>query len=66
MEAAFKKEFSLFNVSSELQNYFKEFPAVKCNFENTLITNGANALLNQKIGVVETDEPLMVFLKTME
>ena len=64
VEAAFKKEFPLFNVSSELQNYFKEFPAVNCNFGNTSITNGANALLNQKIGVVETDEPLMVFSET--
>lgn len=61
VEAAFKKEFSLFNVSNELQNYFKEFPAVKCNFSNTLVTHGANILLTQKIGVVETDEPLMVF-----
>lgn len=64
VEAAFRKEFSLFNVSSELQNYFKEFPAVKCNFGSTPITNGANALLTQKIGVIETDEPLMVFSET--
>ena len=63
VEAAFKKEFPLFNISSELQNYFKEFPAVKCNFSNALVTNGANALLTQKIGVVETEEPLMVFLE---
>jgi len=61
VEAAFKKEFSLFNISSDLQNYFKEFPAVKCNFGSTPVTNGANSLLTQKIGVVETDEPLMVF-----
>ncbi|MES2763297.1 MAG: hypothetical protein V4677_13880 [Bacteroidota bacterium] len=61
VEPAFKKEFSLFNLSSELQSYFEEFPAVKCNFANTSVTNGANALLTQKIGVVETDEPLMVF-----
>lgn len=61
VEAAFKKEFSLFTVSNELQNYFKEFPAVKCNFSNTTVTHGANSLLTQKIGVVETDEPLMVF-----
>ena len=63
VEAAFKKEFSLFTVSNELQNYFKEFPAVKCNFANTAVTLGANSLLTQKIGVVETDEPLMVFIE---
>ncbi len=61
VEAVFKKEFSLFTISNELQNYFKEFPAVKCNFSNTSVTHGANTLLAQKIGVVETDEPLMIF-----
>lgn len=64
VEAVFRKEFALFNITIELQNYFKELPAVKCNFDNTLVTNGAHALLNQKIGVVETDEPLMVFSET--
>lgn len=61
VEASYRKEFSLFSVSTELQNYFKNFPAVKCAFKNTLVSNGANSLLTQKIGVVETEEPLMVF-----
>lgn len=63
VEAIFQKEFSLFTISKELQNYFKVFPAVKCAFKNTLVSNGSNALLTQKIGVVETEEPLMVFLE---
>jgi hypothetical protein len=61
VEAAFRKDFTLFNVSSELQNYFKEFPAVKCNFGKTPVSNGSNTLLTQKIGMIETDEPLMTF-----
>lgn len=62
-EAVYQKEFPLFTVSSELQNYFKEFPAVKCNFSNSLVGNGANKLLTQKIGVVATEEPLFVFFE---
>ena len=61
VEAVFIKEFPLFNISNELQNYFKEFPAVKSNFYTAKVSVGANLLLSQKIGVVETDEPLMVF-----
>jgi hypothetical protein len=63
-EAVYHKEFPLFTVSSELQGYFKEFPAVKCNFNSNLVANGANKLLTQKIGVVETEEPLFVFFET--
>lgn len=62
-EAVYQKEFPLFTVSSDLQNYFKEFPAVKCNFSSNLVANGANKLLTQKIGVVETEEPLFVFFE---
>ena len=63
IEATFKKEFPLFNVSSELQNYFKEFPAVKCNFTSNPVSNGGNKLLTQRIGVVDTEEPLFVFFE---
>ncbi len=62
-EAVYRKEFPLFTVSSELQGYFKEFPAVKCNFNSNLVANGANLLLTQNIGVVETEEPLFVFFE---
>lgn len=61
VEAHYKKDFSLFSISQELQNYFKNFPAVKCAFKPTAIANGLNSLLTQKIGVVETEEPLMTF-----
>lgn len=61
VEASYKKEFALFSVSNELQGYFKELPAVKCAFKSGLNTNGINTLLAQKIGVVETEEPLLFF-----
>ena len=60
-EATLKKEFALFTLSNELQQFIKEFPAVKCNFSNNFISNGSNILLSQKIGLVETDQPLLVF-----
>lgn len=61
VEAFYKKEFSLFGISNDLQNYFKNLPAVKCPYKTMAVANGANSLLTQKIGVVETEEPLMVF-----
>ncbi len=64
VEAAYQKEFPLFSISNELQSYFKEFPAVKCNFSTPLVSNSANKLLTQKIGVVATEDPLFVFSET--
>lgn len=61
VEAAYQKDFSLFTLSDDLKNFIKNFPAVTCAFKNNKVTNGANILITQKIGVVETDEPLMVF-----
>ncbi|MBL7935776.1 MAG: hypothetical protein JNM51_08235 [Bacteroidia bacterium] len=61
VEAAYQKDFSLFTLSDDLKSFIKNFPAVICAFKNNKVTNGANILITQKIGVVETDEPLMVF-----
>lgn len=61
VEAAFQKDFSLFTLSDELKNYIKDFPAVLCPFKNNTTTNGVNILLSQKIGVVETEYPLLSF-----
>jgi hypothetical protein len=60
-EPAFKNEFSLFTISNELKNMIKKFPAVTCSFKKNAVTNGSNIMLSQKIGVVETDEPILVF-----
>ena len=60
-EPSVNDAFTLFGISNELRTYFKELPAVKCNFGNTTISNGSYALINQRIGVVNTENPLFVF-----
>lgn len=60
-EGVFQKEFSLFTLSDELKNYIKNFPAVSVPFKNGLVNNGSNILIAQRIGVVETEEPLLLF-----
>ena len=61
VEAVYRKDFTLFTISTELQNFLKDLPAVKCNFANTVSGNTVNSLLTQKIGLVETDYPLLYF-----
>jgi len=53
--------FGLFNLRTELQNFLETCPAVKCVFGKHLLSNSASSLLYQKIGNVETNEPLFVF-----
>jgi hypothetical protein len=60
-EAIEAKGFSLFTVSEELKKYFKEFPAVNSVMGNYTIANSVNVLLNQRIGIVETENPLLLF-----
>lgn len=60
-EAVEAKGFSLFTVSEELKKYFKEFPAVNSVMGNYTIANSVNVLLNQRIGIVETENPLLLF-----
>lgn len=60
-EAAFNKNFTLFNLSDELKKYIKDLPAVNSYFGNYSTSASANSLLFQKIGFVETENPLIVF-----
>jgi hypothetical protein len=60
-EPIFNSGFSLFNVSNELKNYLKEFPAVTCALTSYKVSNGAVALVNQQIGQVQTENPILVF-----
>lgn len=60
-EALLNKNFTLFNISDELKNFIKDFPAVSTLFGNYITSPGANSLLFQKIGVVETENPLLLF-----
>jgi hypothetical protein len=61
VEASYANEFTLFNISNELKNFINQFPGVTTNFLNTISNNGVNSLITQKIGVVQTDVPLMFF-----
>lgn len=61
VEPNFKKEFALFSVSPALQNYFKELPAVRCPFRGTVNGNQVSSLLTQRLGVVDSEEPLLFF-----
>jgi hypothetical protein len=60
-EPVFNSGFSLFNISSELKNYLKEFSAVTCALTSYKVSNGAVALVNQQIGQVQTENPILVF-----
>ncbi|MGZ3884381.1 MAG: hypothetical protein ACXVP0_14790 [Bacteroidia bacterium] len=60
-EAVLNKNFTLFNVSDELKNFIKDLPPVNSFFANYSVSAGANSLLLQKIGIVETENPLFVF-----
>lgn len=63
-EGIYQKEFSLFTLSDELRTYIKNFPAVSSPFKTGSVQTGANILIAQKIGVVETEDPLMFFTET--
>jgi len=53
--------FALFGVSNELKNYVKEFPAVSCPLATYKMATGASVLLNQQIGQVQTENPILIF-----
>lgn len=60
-EAVISNSFPLFTLSDELRGFIRNTPAVQCPFGNYKIGPSANVLLNQKIGMVETTNPLMSF-----
>lgn len=53
--------FSLFRISSELQAYLENCPAVRCFYGRHLLSNSTVCLLRQRIGSVESAEPLFLF-----
>lgn len=60
-EASLQESFNLFNISDDLKNYAKNFPALQCPFGNYSLANSAQAMINQRIGIVNTNNPLIVF-----
>ncbi|MBI2269884.1 MAG: hypothetical protein HYU69_05935 [Bacteroidetes bacterium] len=61
VEAVMTTSFPLFTVSDELRNLIKNMPAVQSPFGNYRTGTSANVLLYQKIGIIETQTPLMIF-----
>lgn len=55
------KSFGLFNMSDDFKKFIKELPPLKTFFGNYSLSNSANSLINQKIGIVETENPVLIF-----
>lgn len=53
--------FGLFSLSDGLKKIIGDLPAVKTPFGNYALANGANPLLLQRIGSVETENPVFWF-----
>ncbi|MBL7888362.1 MAG: hypothetical protein JNL24_02355 [Bacteroidia bacterium] len=53
--------FPLFTLSDELKQAVKDFPAVASPYSNTSSDISGNALFYQRIGIVDTKNPLMSF-----
>ena len=60
-ESVLNENFNLFTLSDELRNFVQNFPAVNTPFATYQISPTANVLLNQKIGLVATQNPLVLF-----
>lgn len=60
-EAIYNSNFTLFNLSDELKNFIRQFPAVNTPFGNYAVSPGSNSLLFQKIGMVDTENPILLF-----
>lgn len=60
-EPVINNSFGLFTISDELKNMIANFPAVKTYFGKYSVSNGAQVLLNQKIGSINTNDPILLF-----
>lgn len=66
VESVINNSFPLFTVSDELKKFAKNFPAIKVPFGTYKTNPSVNVLLSQKIGIVETENPLLAFSATGE
>lgn len=63
-EPLLENSFGLFTLSNEFKSFVPDLPAVKTFFGNYQLSNGAALLLRQKIGSLETDDPILYFTET--
>ncbi|MEO6303278.1 MAG: hypothetical protein ABIP51_08895 [Bacteroidia bacterium] len=59
-EAHINSSFGLFTISADLKKFIKEMPAIKTFFGSYVMGNGSNALIDQRIGMVETNNPILI------
>lgn len=60
-EAVLESNFALFTISDELRKAIKHFPALVCPHGTFANGSNSNPLFYQRIGIVDTKTPLMVF-----
>ncbi|TVR77116.1 MAG: hypothetical protein EA412_11980 [Chitinophagaceae bacterium] len=53
--------FSLFTLSDNFVNVFRRFPPLKVPFGQYTVRGGAQVLMHQRIGSVDTDYPLLIY-----
>ncbi|MEO0404869.1 MAG: hypothetical protein AAF193_08360, partial [Bacteroidota bacterium] len=61
VHGSFAKGFSLFNVDSDTKNMFGGLPPLQVPFGEFNNSPGITTLLNQRIGLIETEIPLLSF-----
>ncbi len=62
----YNQAFVLFSLAENTRNVFDELPPLKAPFGNYDVSGGAHVLLNQKVGAVTTDDPLILFYEAGE
>ena len=60
-EAVLEENFPLFTISDELRKAIKYFPALVCPYGTYPAGKSSNVLFYQRIGIVDTKNPLLVF-----
>ncbi len=65
-EPVLNNSFGIFTISDELKNLILNFPAVKAPFGKYALSNASQVFLQQKIGVVNSGDPLLLFNESGE
>jgi len=66
VEPVLDENFPLFTISDELRKGIKDFPVVASPFGSYQNDNNSNVLFYQRIGIVDTKTPLMIFNSTTD
>jgi len=61
---SFAPGFALFTTEEQTRRLFADLPPLVCPFGNYKVMNSATVMLNQKIGKVVTEQPLVMFNET--